>query len=84
MERGRPEVHFQVLGLVHELDCFVIVGVEISDLVSIHGESDIAGCPFDSVSMPVTADRGTHRIRVVLNLTVAVAVDGIGRQRVLL
>ena len=62
MERGRPEVHFQVLGLVHELDCFVLVGVEISDLVTIHGESDIAGCPFDCVSMPVTADGGTHRI----------------------
>ena len=79
MESRGPKVHFQVLGLVHVLDCFVVVGVEISDLIAVHGESDIAGCPLDRISMPVTADGRTSCIGVVLDLVVAVTVDGIGR-----
>ena len=79
MESGRPEVHFQVLGLMHELYCFVFIGVEISYLVIVHEESDIVRRPLDCIGVPVIADRGTFHISMVLNLVVAVTINGIGR-----
>ena len=56
MESRRPEVHLQVLGLVHVLDSFVVVGGEVPDLITVHGESNVAGCPFDLVGVPFAAD----------------------------
>ena len=79
VESGRPEVHFQVLRLVHELDCLVIISVEITHLVTIQGKSDIVGRPLDLVGMPVTANLMMLAcIGVIFYLIVAVAVDSVG------
>ena len=81
VESGRPEVHFQVLGLVHELDCLVIVSIEVAHHITIHDKSNMAGRPLDLVGMPVSADCVmvlSIGVGVVLSLVVAVAIDGIG------
>ena len=79
VESGRPEVHFQVLSLVHELHCLMMISVEITHHVTIQGESDIAGSPLDLVSMPVAADCVMLAgIGVIFYLIVAIAVDSVG------
>ena len=64
---------------MHELDCLVIISVEITHLVTIQGKSDIVGRPLDLVGMPVTANLMMLAcIGVIFYLIVAVAVDSVG------
>ena len=78
VESRRPEVHLQVLSLVHVLDCFIIIRRQATDLVTIHREGDVAGCPLNLISVPVAADIDVARVLVILDFVVAVAIDGVG------
>ena len=86
MESWCPEVHLQALRLVHILDCLLIVGVHAANLVTIQRESDVFRGPLDLVSVPFTTDAIAivAPILMTLNFLVAIAIDGVRRERIAL
>ena len=84
VERRRPEVHAEGLGLVQVLDGIDIISSQVADFFAIDSEGDVVGGPLHLISVPILTWIKLVSVIVALLLLMTVTVDDIRREGVVL
>ena len=83
MEGGRPEIHAERLGLVHEVDSLITVGFQSTLLFIIDTEGDVVWRPCYLVSVEFVSSLYVF-ILMIFRLVMSVTIDGIHGDRTIL